>query len=144
MNSLENDVDLERYVVCYESVVPVTSDFIEFICDDESEEKLVDSVKKCFHQYSSSLGLEETFIVDVVDQHNLFPQKNSDFVGICNLFEEPIHIRMKQTNDIIRIDPSNVLIVPNHILFSYFVSEKVASNQHNIVVYFNILPEKTK
>ena len=131
-------MNLEKYVVLFNGVV-ATTPFVDLM-ETEINDLVTGSIKSAFHQYLSGTNLDKDFVIDIVDQHSLFPQRESDFIAICNNVEKPIIIRLRETGDILQVQPTDVLILPNHKLFEYQVSDS-SLNDHNLIAYVHLLGE---
>lgn len=133
-------MNLEKYVVVLKNVVPV----VDFSNPDENQfDEICDSLKLAFGQYSESIGVgSETFIMELFDQHNSFPQKSSDFICLTNTSEsEDLIIKLVSTEDVIRIVPGDVIFLPNHIIFDYVVNTK-SQMENNLIAYFSLMGEE--
>lgn len=133
-------MNLEKYVVVMNSVVPKIK-FGEVEDVDSLYDVICDNMKNAFTQYIESTEIpHEKFVLELFDQHSTFPQKNSDFVGVCNVNEEDVILRLVSTGDAIRLNPGDVMFIPNNIVFDYHINTNSVKD-HNLVVYFSMLGE---
>ena len=136
-------MDLEKYVVVFEDVIEPIDDIPALHANPDKVRSIDESFKKAFVQYIQNVNIEghDSFSCEIHDQLSAFPEKESQFVAVCNIHNEPQLLMLKTTKDVIELKTSACLILPNHILFDYAMKEDTVK-KNNFVAYFNVFKQK--